>query len=453
MIQQFIDRKEELESLNRFYQTKKKQFIVIYGRRRIGKTELIKQFIKHKPHVYFLADNRDDIFNIKELQKQFSAYLDDSLFEKAQINDWYDLFKEFAKKINKGRMILVIDEFPYLIRANNSILSIFQKVWDEILSHTNLFLILCGSSISMMEKEVLAYNSPIYGRRTGQIRIQPVKFQYLRQFFPNFNKKELIEAFSVLDGIPLYLLKFSDKESIEQNIIKNIFNNAQFLYEEAEILLRNELRELGNYSVILKAIAYGNSRFGNIVNYTGLDKTMITKYIENLINLHIIKKEYPVTSKKEIKRDALYRFNDNYFHFWFRFVYPNKSLIEESRVEPLIAELRDKFKQYVSFVFEDVCRQRLMEKLEFARLGRWWHKEIEIDLIGIDEKCKKIIFIECKWKDNVDAGLVLNELKEKSKYVQWHNDQREEYYCVVAKSFKDRVREKNVLLFDLDDLI
>lgn len=453
MIQQFINREQELKSLNEFNKRREPQLFVIYGRRRVGKTELIKEFIKNKPHIYFLADDRKDKFNIEDLQSKMADFLNDSLFKKAKILDWVELFSEFRRKISK-RVILVIDEFPYLIKANKSIPSIFQKIWDELLSDSPIYLILCGSSIAMMEKDVLFYGSPLYGRRTGQWKVEPLSFKEIHKFFPKYNVNELIELYSVLDTIPLYLQKFDTGESVSKNIIKKLLRKGEFLYQEAEILLKEELREPGNYFMILKAVSFGNSKFGDIANYTGLDKTMVSKYLDTLLKLHIITKEFPITSKKERTRETLYRFEDNYFHFWFRFIYPFRSLIEEGKGNLLLKQIRSDFNSHVSFVFENVSKQFLSEKGIFAyqKIGRWWGKGKEIDIVALNEKTKEILFVECKWKDKVNANKIMSNLKEKAKHVKWNNKKRKEIYCIIAKSFKEKIKESDLILFDLEDL-
>lgn len=455
MSQQFVDRKEELKALEQHYRRKGSQLFVIYGRRRVGKTELIREFAKTKPHVYFLADTRKDMFNIKDLQSVMSLLLKDTLFAKAKFNNWHELFEEFAEKLGKKQIVMVIDEFPYLIRANKSITSIFQKIIDEILSKTNIFLILCGSSISMMENEVLAYKSPLYGRRTGQWKLDPLAFKYIGVFFPDYNLKELISLYAVTDAIPLYLLKFEPKKDLEFNIVNHLLKKGEFLYEEAEFLLKEELREPGNYFMILKAIAHGNTKFGDILNYTQMDKTLVSKYLDTLIKLRIIMKQFPVTLQKEKSRDTIYAFIDNYYMFWFRFVYTNRNLIEEGKGKLILKQSKNIFNQHVSFVFERVAMQALSyAKLPFqyTKIGKWWRKEEEIDIVALNNETKDILFAECKWKEHVDAEDVLGKLVEKAKRVKWNNKKRKEYYCIFAKSFKRRIKKKNLLLFDLKDM-
>ena len=457
MFQQFVNRTEEIKSLNGFYRQGSPQFIVIYGRRRVGKTELIKQFITGKDHIYFLAGESKDESNIKELQSLMNSTLKDTLFEKAEFKDWFSLFKEFKGKIKNKKIVLVIDEFSYLIKQNSSIPSIFQKIWDEILSQTNIYLILCGSSISMMERDVLSYQSPLFGRRTGQWKIEPLKFKYLNSFFPKYKLEQLIQVFAILDAIPLYLQKFDSDQPIGNNILNKIFSSGEFLYQEAEFLLKTELREPSNYFTILKAISFGNYKAKDIINSTGLDKTLISKYLDNLIKLHIIKKEFPVTSKKEKSRDTLYRFKDNYFQFWFRFVYSNKSMIEEGKNKLLLKQISDEFKKQVSFVFEEISRQFLLQSQNlpfiFNRIGKWWDKKREIDIVAINEQKKEIMFCECKWQENINPLEIFEGLKEKARFIDWNNQRRKEYYIIIAKSFKNRkIKEPDLILFDLKDM-
>ncbi len=450
MIQQFVDRRRELDFLEKNYTEKKSSLIIIYGRRRIGKTELIKEFIKNKPHIYFLADNRGDYQNLKEMQHFMGDFLRDTLFAKADIHEWTELFQEFSKKV-EDKIVIVIDEFPYLIASNKAIPSLFQKIWDIHLSSKEVCLILLGSSIGMMETAVLGYKSPLYGRRTGQWMVLPLKFKYMQKFFPNYSVEDLVRTFSVTDGIPAYILNMNEKISFEDNLIENVFNSGRFLYQEAEFLLRQELREQANYFNISKAISMGRTKYGEIVTSTELDKTLVSKYLNTLIVLHVIKKEYPVTQKKET-RNAQYLFEDNYYTFWFRIVYPNKTLIEGGKMKELIDIVNIDMNLHFSSVFEKVCREFLFDKspIVFNKIGRWWHKDKEIDIVALNEKTREILFAECKWKDNVDAEAVLAPLKRKAHHVEWVNDSRKEHFVLFGKSFSRR--SKDCLCFDLKDL-
>lgn len=457
MNQQFIDREEELSFFEQRFDSNSSEFIILYGRRRVGKTEIIKQFIKDKKSIYFLADRRPEIDNIKEMQKNMAEFLKDSLFEKAEFKNYIELFKEFARSIGNQRIVFVIDEFSYLMEGNKAITSIFQKIWDEYLAKTKIFLIICGSSISMMES-LMGYKNPIYGRRTGQWKVELLKFKDARKFLPRYDIENQIRAFSILDGIPLYLLQFDDKKELMENIKQKILNKGSFLYIEPEFLLKEELREPRNYFSILKSISFGNTTFGEIINHTQLDKTMISKYLDTLFSLHLIERIYPITSRKEKARDTRYRINDNFFDFWFRFVYPNRGDIEEGKGEAIEEIIKNEFNSFIGRKFEAICKESLMEayrkntiSFKIEKISSWWHKDREIDIIALNEQRKEILFAECKWQDKVDAKRILEELKEKSKFVEWNNNRRESF-AIFAKSFKERIKEPNLFLFDLKDM-
>jgi AAA+ ATPase superfamily predicted ATPase len=456
MSQQFVDRENELRLLEDTYKQNKSSLIIIYGRRRIGKTELIKQFIKDKRHIYFLADTRTDRDNINEIQKAISSCIQNPLFERVEFTDWLELFREFEKLL-KERVIIVIDEFPYLIESNKAIPSIFQKIWDLNLSEKDICLVLLGSSISMMEDHTLNYRAPLYGRRTAQLQLQPLKFKYIGKFLP-YRVEELVKVYGITDGIPLYILKFEPGLNFDDNLKENIFRVGKFLYQEAEILLKEELRETARYFSILKAIAYGKHGFGEIVNFTKLDKGIISKYLDNLAIIRLIRKEYPVTQKKEV-RNARYVFNDNYFNFWFRYVYPYKSLIEEGRIDRLFYLIKEDFNSYLGFVFEKICMEFLWEQelpFLFTKLGRWWHRDKEIDLVALNEGTKEIAFFEVKWSDLKleEARRTLRELEGKASFVDWNKRERQEHFGLIAKRLegKEKLKAEGYLCYDLGDI-
>ncbi len=458
MNQQFIDREKELSFLEQRFNSNSPEFIILYGRRRVGKTEIIKQFIKNKKSIYFLADRRPEMDNIKEMQKSMAEFLEDSLFERAEFKDYNELFKEFAGKIGNQRAVFVIDEFSYLMEGNKAIPSIFQKIWDENLAKTKIFFIICGSSISMMES-LMGYKTPLYGRRTGQWNVELLKFNDAKKFFPRYDMENQIRAFSILDGIPLYLLQFDDRKGLMENIRQKILNKGGILYIEPEFLLKEELREPRNYFSILKSISFGNTTFGEIITHTQLDKTLISKYLDTLFYLHLVEKIYPITSRKEKARDTRYRINDNFFDFWFKFIYPNKGGIEEGKEEAIEEIINKEFNAFVGRKFESICMEFLTESyrknilsFKIEDIGSWWRKDKEIDIVALNEQKKEILFAECKWQDRADAKKILQELKEKSEFVEWNSGKRKEHYAIFAKSFKERIKEPNLFLFDLKDM-
>ncbi|MBI5871485.1 ATP-binding protein, partial [archaeon] len=430
-------------------------------------------FLQDKKGLYFLASTEGDKENINNFKIKVSELIGDSSFAEIDFKDWFSLFETLSKNINflvkkkKDKLVICFDEFPYLISYNSAIPSIFQRIYDLILKNLNLMLILNGSSISMMEEEVLSEKSPLYGRRTGQWQLQPLSFVFFKNFF-NYKIADLMNCWFVLGGIPEYLLHFDPSVTFWENVKNEILTKGRYLYEDVEILLRIEFREPKNYKLIFKAIALGKTRLGEICNFTGLDKAMVSKYLDTLKNLYLIKEEIPVTASLKFKR-RLFILADPYFNFWFRYVYPNKIDLEAYRCKEVLKKIKKDFPYYSGVMFErlveDLIREKkLLKKFSFIEIGRQWGRlpkgskdqsQYEIDICALDEQTKEILFAECKWQEGVNIYNILNELKEKAKYVDWHNNERKEYYAIFAKSFKKKLIEfdgKKVYCFDLEDI-
>jgi AAA+ ATPase superfamily predicted ATPase len=256
-----------------------------------------------------------------------------------------------------------------------------------------------------------------------------------------YSLEEKVEAFSILDGIPIYLKQFDESRSIIENIREKIIEKGSFLHIEPEFLLREELREPRNYFLILKAISFGNAKFGEVVNYTQLDKTLVSKYLDTLSVLHIVEKIYPSTTDKERTRDARYRLSDNFVSFWFRFIYPNKADIERGEIAGVVSIIKKDMNSFIGRKFEKICQEALIRMnrkkilpFQFRTIGGWWHKDREIDIIAANEETKDICFCECKWQSGKTGIDVLKELQNKAKFVDFFNTERKEYYMIISKS-------------------
>jgi AAA+ ATPase superfamily predicted ATPase len=457
--QKFINREKELEFLEKKYKEEKPQLIIIYGRRRVGKTELIKQFIKNKKAIYFLSLRENPKENLELLAEEFYKLTNKNYFLDIKTKSFYRLFELFSQEIEKEKekIVLVIDEFPYLIESSRAVLSEFQKIWDELLFDKNIMLILSGSSVSIMEKEVLSYKSPLYGRRTGQWKITPLNFEHLKEFFPNYGIEDLIKVYGCLDGIPYYLLQFDPNKSWEENLKNKILTKGEILYLEGEFLLREEFREPKTYLSILKYMALGYNTHGELISVTGIDRGNLSKYLSVLENLEIIEYILPLGQRKR----GIYKIKDKYFNFWLRFIYPNLSNLELLLVEEVFKKIKKDLNSYLGFVFEDLITDLIKRKkfnfnFDYNLVKKWWKKDKEIDLIALNEQTKEILFCECKWKDKVNAEKVVKELvEEKIPYVDWNNNDRKESIAVFAKSFSKRIEEfdgRKVYCFDLRDL-
>lgn len=443
----FINRKNELESLNRLYSKEGFQFIPIYGRRRVGKTRLIQEFIKDKPAIYYLADSVSEREQLKNLGKEVGEFFRDQILTEAGFKDWYQLFR-YLKDKSKDRLILVIDEFPYLINSNPAISSIFQKGIDQYLKETQTFLILMGSSIGMMEKEVLHYKAPLYGRRTASLEIKEMNISALFELFPNKKISDIVKIYSVFGTIPAYLEKIDTKKDIFSNIEDLVLDKSSFLYNEVEFIVREELREPRNYFVILKAIAQGKHKLSEIINETGFEKSMVSRYLDILKSLRYVKKEIPVTEKNpEKSKLGLYRIFDRYFNFWFKFIFPNRRWIEIGRGDVLLNYIKEQFEHHVSSVFEDACIEIceiLMQNglVKFNHIGKWWTKDSEIDIVALDDETKTVYFGECKWSNKKVGENVYHELVEKSKKISYYGKKQKNKYILFSKNgFTDRVKD------------
>jgi len=454
----FIDREREIRSLNNFWEGSIPQLIVIYGKRRVGKTELIKQFIKEKPHIYFLAQKISEQENLKMLGNLAGEYFDDNILKANGFNNW-QMFFEYLKKHIQKRIVIVIDEFPYLAESNKGISSIFQTGWDEYLKETPIYLILCGSSISMMEREVLGYKAPLYGRRTGQILLKPFNFYEASEFFPGLSFEKRLSFFSIVGGNPSYLNKITPEDTLEENLKKHFLSPEAPLYSEVEFILHEELREPRNYFAILKAIAFNKTRVSEIVNETGFEKNFVIKYLSILEDLQIIQKEVPVTEKNPLKsRKGIYKLQDQFFKFWFKYVLPNKSKIEEGRIDLVLENILNDFNILVAENYEKVAQETVMKNedkfFSIERMGRWWDRNEEIDIVALNEKENKILFGEAKWSNKPVGVNVYKNLRRKAKLVPWGSEDRVEYFCLFSKSgftedMKKTAKMENVVLFGL----
>jgi len=463
VIQLFVDREEELQFLEDKFNSGSSELVVIYGRRRIGKTELVARFMRGKRAVYFLSDRRPEKDLLVELRAKMAQALQDESFAKLEVKDWLELFEEFLKWWKRGRVIIALDEFPALIEGNKAVPSIFQKIWDLKLQNSQVMLILLGSSVGMMETEVLSYRSPLYGRRTGQWKLQPMRFKYLREFFPKYGEEDLVRVYGCLGGVPAYLLKFDPDRSLWENIAERLLRRGEFLYGEAEFLLREELREPRFYSAILRAVASGASSFGEIANSTGLEKSLLSKYLDVLEDLGWVERLYPVGESPR-PRKALHQIADPYMAFWFRYIYPNKSDLELGSLEPIIEKIKRDYEEYLGKVFEQLSIDSLWHLaakglLPFhpESIGRWWFKDQEIDAIALNESQSSAAFFEAKWSSlkEAEAKRILQTLEGKTQNFRWKKEDRREYLGLIAKKVegKEELSRQGYIILELNDLL
>ena len=452
----FVDREKELGYLEDAYNSKKPEFFIVFGRRRIGKTALIKEFGSTKKHFYFLAKKQKITLEIERLVERIGEGLGVYIKDKRNLES---VFRELAGKLDgKQKTIITIDEFTYWVEQEKGVLSEFQLIWDEILNQKNVFLILSGSAMSVMESDVMGVKSPIYGRRTGQILLHQLPLSAMKHFLPSYSFFDIINVYGVTGGIPYYIQEFSNKLDFRQNLLRTVFNKSNILSMEAEILLREELREIHIYFAILRAILEGATKTNEIATKSQVDMTNINKYLRVLMQLKLIGKEYPVIGPAKSKY-FLYHISDNYMRFWLRYYYYNESEVEENAENVVDSVLAD-YENYIGrYVFEGICRNAFsnLAGFKYSKIGRWWLGEYEIDLVAINESSNEICFAECKWRKRRTSLSDLQELIEKAKLVVWRNKNRKEHFAFFSRSgfdagVKDFAAKNNIRIFDLNDI-
>jgi len=426
----------------------------------IGKTELLRQFAKDKKHLFFSSDLSSEQEQLRQFTEKIYLLAKQSFLKTQSFNSWESLLRYLFDYLVEEVHLIVIDEFPYLCVSNNALPSILQKVWDEKSKEVNILLVLCGSYMSFMEKEILGSKSPLFGRRTGQLVLQPMSFEHVHGFFPNYPKEKRVYAYAILGGTPAYLQRFSDKKTIEQNVKAQILDKNSLLYGEPRFLLLEELREPSIYFSILKAIAFGKTRLNEIVQETGItDRHKVNKYLTVLRELHIIRREVPITEEKPHKsRKGIYLLDDAYFRFWFRYVFPNVSYLEEGDIDYVWEEkLKPDLDRFVGPIFEDICTQQIKKLNTFNQLpfkakgiGRWWDGRDEIDIIAFSDK-DSFLFCECKWAAKKVGTTIVNEIQNKAiKFPE----AKYKYFGFFSRSGFDKELEslakerKDIMLFD-----
>ncbi len=440
MAEKFVNRTEELASLESEYKRKGGAFVIVYGRRRTGKTTLIREFLKNKSALYYLADKQVEQQQIEQFKNLLANFTENSLLSALPVNHWDQLFQfadEYAAKNNGKKFILVLDEFQYLAVSNPAFASMLQRYWDNHLQHRNIMLILCGSLISMMFKHTLSYSSPLFGRRTAQIHVHPFRYEHVHPFLKEKVEKEKLEFYAVCGGIPRYLLEIQPSKSLIENIRENILNKNKLLYSEPRFILNDELTETSTYFSLLQTIAAGNHKIGHIAAALQIPNNRLTAHLNRLRELDLIERRVPVTEKNPAKsRRGLYFIKDYFFRFWFRYVFPFQSELELGDINYVAESIEKDITNYMGPAFEDVCRQVVFYFCPFTIQvsGSYWDKNTEIDILAINNKEKQILFGECKWSNKPIDIRILRELQTKAETLPWNKNKRREYFILFAKN-------------------
>lgn len=440
----FVDRYQEMEYLNKEYQSSASNLIVIYGRRRVGKTSLINEFLKaHENNIYFLATEESDKENLKAFAHKASEYTSNPLLERSALS-WNEVFLELSKYHTDSKRIIVLDEFQYLCTSNRAYPSILQKIWDEILVNKNTMLILCGSLVHLMESTALNYSSPLYGRRTGVMRLNQIPFKYYHEFFKGKDNNSLVPFYALSGGTPRYIESICKYDDIYEAIYNEALNKNSYLYNEVEFLLKGEVSDPKVYYTILRAIANGNMKIGDIGRFSGLKENILSKYLSILTELDLVKREVPVTIDNPDKcKKGLYKIKDNYFSFYFLYLYEYRGELERGNRDYVLKKIKEHYSDnYVSHVYEDICREKVIElseedKIPFRvnKVGRYWGKECgETDIVGFDLEKENLLLGECKYSSNPKGYETLQKLIDKSETLKQVTGCQKVYFVIFSFS-------------------
>ena len=460
----FLCREQELSTLNKRYQKNTFECMIIYGRRRVGKTSIINEFSKDKPTIFFSALNASAQENLIALSQAIHSYSNPNIVNAPIYPNLDSALNAITELAKKERLIFVIDEYPYLAKADASISSRLQHLIDHVWEKGNLFLILCGSSMSFMENQVLGYESPLYGRRTGQMKIQALTYKEMTAFNPQLTPEQQALVYGITGGIPHYINKLNVQNNIDEALLENLFNTSSYLYEEPENLLKQELREPAVYNSIITAIAGGASRPNEISTKVGIESAICAKYLKVLLELGILTKTTPITEK--FGKKTIYRIEDNFFRFWYRFVPQNISAISSGRFPQIYEQaVKQHLPTYMGLVFEKMCRDYLLRYETFypillSEIGEWWgsdsktKKEVQIDIIGTSAESDEYIIGSCKFK-NEKIGV--DELELLQNYAKVFGKGKKYHYYIFSKSgftpaLEERANNDEVKLIKLEDM-
>jgi len=447
-----VNRPDEFKALNDLLQEGRPTLLLLYGRRRVGKTRLVQEFISGKRGLYFYVPNAEE----KTILGEFSRVVEEEFFGGFTFASFDSFMEYLAKKCGEG-VIVAVDEFQRLANVDGA-MSMIQKYWDERLSKSKCFLILSGSSMGAIRRVALRGDAPLYGRRTATLKIEPLKYLHLFEWFMRYSAEDLVKVYGAFGGTPAYLEHIDEGRTPEENIVEKILSKRSPLHDEPEMLLMEEIRAPQRYMDMLSAVAAGKNTISEAADAVGLSRENATTYLKTLEILDLIERVTPVT-EPEAKR-GLYRIRDPFFSFWFRFVRPNKRQLELGLEEGVWESVREGFNRYLGQGFEDVCCDALVEMTRrnmlpilVHRIGKWWRRETEINLLALETTGRRALALEAKWSciDHREARRTLAELAVKAAQV---SGVEESLQGIMAKEIegKEEIRREGFIALDLQDI-
>lgn len=458
-----IGREKELQHLDSLYESNRFEYLVMYGRRRVGKTTLLQEFSKHTNSIFYPAREKNDTLNLEDFSKTVQLHFDHTYI--ASFQSWEAAFDYISKKVT-DRTAIIIDEFPYIVQENPTIKSILQHTIDHDWKNKNIFLILCGSSVSIMENEIMGNKSPLHDRQTSTLEIKPFDYYESATFFPDYSNEHKLISYGILGGIPRYLEAFNPKKDIQTNIASNIIKEGSYLYEEPDNLLKAELRETNIYNSILSAIASGRNKIIEIANYIHEDKAKVAKYLLTLQTLRLVEKAVPCGENNN-SRKSIYVIKDNFFRFYFRYQFTNNTYYSMLGDYEASEEIMNDIPNLMGNAFEQIAKEYLIRKAKERKLpfipftiGKWWGNnpvikaQDDVDVMAIDKSGNKAIFMECKF---TSSPMPYSEYEDLVTVTKAFPDIKEKYLYFISRSgYTEPVKRQatidGAVLLEIDDL-
>jgi AAA+ ATPase superfamily predicted ATPase len=423
-----IDREKELDELNLLLDEPGAHLLAVSGRRRLGKTTLLLEWARHsgRPFLYWVASRAPAPLLLRQFSQTVwrQAHPDDVIPVTFSFDHWLDAFEQVGRLATDQQHIVILDEFPYAAEADPALPSILQNAWDHHLRATKVVMVLCGSHIGMMER-LLRYDAPLFGRMVGPLRVEPLPFRALAQFFPRYTAAERVAAWAILGGVPAYLERFDGSQIIAANVRRHVFRSTGLFRTDPDHLLHELLREPQNYLAILLAIAAGHHRVTDIVSASGMVSTKhADPYLARLRELGFIRRELPATvpeAKRATSRLGRYILADNYLRFYFRFIWPHQGLLEQGLHDRLWDLISEQLRAFVGeTAFEELSREWVLDQARAGRLpfspdrvGAHWGGGVQVDVVAVGWRQRAILLGECKWGTEPVGRAVVRELVEK----------------------------------------
>lgn len=466
----FVDRQPEQEALETRYSSDRAEFVIVIGRRRVGKTALLTTFATGKRALRFTAYLDSEQSQLRRLSSLLRQLERPELTPSPDFTygTWEALFQTLGALAAEERLLVILDEWPYLAGSSRRLASVLQHVWDETLQHTRLMLVLSGSYLSIMERDILGQRAPLYGRRTGQLLLRPLEMRDAAAFLPAYSAEAMVEVYAVVGGMPGYLLQFSDRYDLWTNLRRAVFNRDSFLYNEPDLLLREELREPRLYAALLRAIAQGHHQVSDITRAAGFaDRATATRYLDTLRGLGLVERRQPIGPRRHRRRWGTWHLADPYLRFWGRWILPYTSQIEFGQAEQLMQEtLRPGWDRFVGPVWEELARRHVHElaaqgTIPFwpEEVGSWWSRQAQIDLVAVQSARRSALLGEARWRRGKMSVADLDDLQARAR--RWLGDERgwELWYVLYSRSgFSEELQahtagDSHLLLFTPSDVV